>query len=175
VHSGEFIVCRGDVKARLSCRTVSDGDVALTCRTSGVQDEFDHAFEQRGLRELLPFCGSSKRRFCRLRHTTLHDCFGCHEEHRMTAAAASLSCVSLRIRANPDALLREAVDGSVRIIALRDALALPPLSLLNIDSVRTTELAMSTDAILTSKGQTTIRKKIRDAVHMKAGGRISFT
>jgi antitoxin PrlF len=93
----------------------------------------------------------------------------------VTAAAESLSCVSLRIRTKPHSLLREAVDGSVRIIALLDALALPPLSLLNIDSVRTTELAMSTDAILTSKGQTTIPKKIRDALHMKAGDRISFT
>jgi antitoxin PrlF len=34
---------------------------------------------------------------------------------------------------------------------------------------------MSTDAILTSKGQITIPKKIRDALHMKAGNRISFT
>ena len=35
--------------------------------------------------------------------------------------------------------------------------------------------AMSTDATLTSKGQTTIPRSIRDSLHMKAGDKISFT
>ncbi len=34
---------------------------------------------------------------------------------------------------------------------------------------------MSTDATMTSKGQTTIPKKIRDDLQMKAGDRITFT
>ena len=34
---------------------------------------------------------------------------------------------------------------------------------------------MSTDATLTSKGQTTIPKKIRDSLGMKTGDRMSFT
>ena len=34
---------------------------------------------------------------------------------------------------------------------------------------------MSTDATLTSKGQTTIPKKIRDGLHMKTGDRMTFT
>jgi AbrB family looped-hinge helix DNA binding protein len=34
---------------------------------------------------------------------------------------------------------------------------------------------MSTDATLTSKGQTTIPKTIRDVLHMKPGDRMSFT
>ncbi|MFO1466830.1 MAG: type II toxin-antitoxin system PrlF family antitoxin [Steroidobacteraceae bacterium] len=34
---------------------------------------------------------------------------------------------------------------------------------------------MSTDATLTSKGQTTIPKKIRDGLGMKTGDRMSFT
>ena len=34
---------------------------------------------------------------------------------------------------------------------------------------------MSTDATLTSKGQTTIPKLIRDSLRMKAGDRMSFT
>jgi AbrB family looped-hinge helix DNA binding protein len=37
------------------------------------------------------------------------------------------------------------------------------------------ELKMSTDATLTSKGQTTIPKPIRDSLGMKAGDRMSFT
>jgi antitoxin PrlF len=34
---------------------------------------------------------------------------------------------------------------------------------------------MSTDATLTSKGQTTIPKAIRDSLRMKAGDKMSFT
>jgi antitoxin PrlF len=41
--------------------------------------------------------------------------------------------------------------------------------------VRTIEQAMSTDSTLTSKGQTTIPKPIRDSLRMKAGDKMSFT
>ena len=34
---------------------------------------------------------------------------------------------------------------------------------------------MSTDAILTSRGQTTIPKEIRDSLRMKTGDRMTFT
>ena len=70
-------------------------------RTGGLQHEFEHALEQRGLCELLPFCCCTKCRFRRLRHTTLNECFGCHEAHRVTAAAESLSCLSRKIRTKP--------------------------------------------------------------------------
>ena len=41
--------------------------------------------------------------------------------------------------------------------------------------VRTTERIMSIEATLTSKGQTTIPKPIRDSLRMKAGDKMSFT
>jgi antitoxin PrlF len=41
--------------------------------------------------------------------------------------------------------------------------------------VRITEQAMSIDATLTGKGQTTIPKAIRDSLRMKAGDKMSFT
>lgn len=41
--------------------------------------------------------------------------------------------------------------------------------------VRTLEGPVSTDATLTSKGQTTIPKSIRDSLRMKRGERMSFT
>jgi antitoxin PrlF len=37
------------------------------------------------------------------------------------------------------------------------------------------ELSMSTDSTLTSKGQTTIPKAIRDSLRMKTGDRMTFT
>ena len=37
------------------------------------------------------------------------------------------------------------------------------------------ELVVSTDATLTSKGQTTIPKAIRDGLRMKTGDRMTFT
>jgi antitoxin PrlF len=44
-----------------------------------------------------------------------------------------------------------------------------------MSAVRTTEQAMSADSTLTSKGQTTIPKPIRDSLRMKAGDKMSFT
>jgi len=58
----------------------------------------------------------------------------------------------------------------IALIFLRRAVFLT-----NMHSVRTEELAMSTDATLTSKGQTTIPKAIRDSLHMKTGDRMTFT
>ena len=44
-----------------------------------------------------------------------------------------------------------------------------------MSSVRITNQGMSTDSTLTSKGQTTIPKPIRDSLRMKAGDKMSFT
>jgi antitoxin PrlF len=44
-----------------------------------------------------------------------------------------------------------------------------------MSSVRIREQTMSTDSTLTSKGQTTIPKPIRDSLRMKAGDKMSFT
>jgi antitoxin PrlF len=44
-----------------------------------------------------------------------------------------------------------------------------------MNTVRIMERAMSNDATLTSKGQTTIPKSIRDSLRMKAGDKMSFT
>lgn len=50
------------------------------------------------------------------------------------------------------------------------------ISLLTIiNMVRTPERLMTTEATLTSKGQTTIPKPIRDSLGMKTGDRMSFT
>jgi antitoxin PrlF len=49
------------------------------------------------------------------------------------------------------------------------------LILTTITLVRITESTMSTEATLTSKGQTTIPKPIRDSLGMKTGDRMSFT
>ncbi len=60
--------------------------------------------------------------------------------------------------------------------ALLIAACLPKhLILTIIDMVRIMELNMSTEATLTSKGQTTIPKPIRDSLGMKTGDRMSFT
>src|SRR5208337_626786 len=61
-------------------------------------------------------------------------------------------------------------------IALLSAACLPRHPVLTIIVlVRITELTMSTEATLTSKGQTTIPKPIRDSLGMKTGDRMSFT
>ena len=44
-----------------------------------------------------------------------------------------------------------------------------------MSNVRITGQAMRTDSTLTSKGQTTIPKPIRDSLRMKAGDKMSFT
>lgn len=44
-----------------------------------------------------------------------------------------------------------------------------------LKKVRIMESTMSTEATLTSKGQTTIPKTIRDSLGMKTGDRMSFT
>jgi antitoxin PrlF len=44
-----------------------------------------------------------------------------------------------------------------------------------MNAVRIKEQAMSTDSTLTSKGQTTIPKPIRDSLRLKAGDKMSFT
>jgi AbrB family looped-hinge helix DNA binding protein len=58
----------------------------------------------------------------------------------------------------------------------RTATCLPRSAFLTIiDAVRIAEPAMTTEATLTSKGQTTIPKPIRDSLGMKTGDRMSFT
>jgi antitoxin PrlF len=49
------------------------------------------------------------------------------------------------------------------------------LILTTITLVRNTESTMTTEVTLTSKGQTTIPKPIRDRLGMKTGDRMSFT
>jgi len=44
-----------------------------------------------------------------------------------------------------------------------------------MSSVRNLEIIMSSDVTLTSKGQTTIPKQIRDDLRMKTGDRMTFT
>jgi|SRR5580698_5117973 antitoxin PrlF len=58
----------------------------------------------------------------------------------------------------------------------RTAACLPRSGFLTIiNIVRITEPTMTTEATLTSKGQTTIPKPIRDSLGMKTGDRMSFT
>ena len=91
---------QADINARLTCQ-LSISSSTDQRRASGLQHENKHSLEQRGLCELLPLCCCTKCRFRCLRHATLDEGFGCHESHRVTAAAESLSCVSRQMQHEP--------------------------------------------------------------------------